>query len=180
MADFQRIGELQGLLRLLALRIGNKIDHSKLSTVVGVSRPTLLQYLEFLEKSYIINRLPAFAGADKSAALGKKLYFCDNGIASILAQVSEGSLFENSVFNQLKSYGQLAYLAHGNNYEIDFVLTPKPDGLPAALEVKFHPIEADLQKLNRIANKHGFTQAWLVGRYPTPGFSNFLWGGFIF
>jgi predicted AAA+ superfamily ATPase len=45
LADFQKIGELQQLLRLLALRIGNKLDVSKLASATGLSRPTVIQYL---------------------------------------------------------------------------------------------------------------------------------------
>jgi hypothetical protein len=30
------------------------------------------------------------------------------------------------------------------------------------------------------AAKYGFTQAWLVGKYPVPGFQEFVWGGLIF
>lgn len=177
LADFQKIGELQQLLRVLALRIGNKVDQTKLASVVGISRPTLAQYLEFLEKTYVIARIPAFAGGDKPAALGKKLYFCDNGIASILAQVSEGALFENAMYNQLRRYGNLAYIAKGREYEIDFVVQDKK---PVALEVKYHPTLSDSEKLNRIAEKHGIKQSWVVGKYSTPGWQDFLWGGLIF
>jgi predicted AAA+ superfamily ATPase len=177
LADFQKMGELQQLLRVLALRIGNKVDVTKLSSVVGVSRPTLLQFLEFLEKTYVIARIPAYAGGDKPAALGKKLYFCDNGIASILAQVSEGALFENAIHNQLARYGDLAYLAKGSEYEVDFVLKQKK---PVAFEVKYHPTTSDGEKLNRIAEKHGLKQRWIVGKFATPGFQDFLWGGLIF
>jgi len=179
MADFRKINELQQLLRLLALRVGNKVDYTRLSQEVGISRATILEYLEFLEKTYLIFRLPAYAGADKAVALGKKLYFGDNGIASILAQPGEGALFENAVFNQLKSYGPLAYLSYGNEYEVDFVLTP-PGELPVGLEVKYHPVTADDQKLKRIAQKHGLAHAWVIGRHPTPGFLDFVWGGSIF
>ncbi len=179
MADFQKVGELQQLLRALALRIGNKVDHTKLAAVVGVSRPTLIQYLEFLEKTYIIARVPAFAGGDKAVALGRKLYFCDNGIAGILAQVSEGALFENAIHHQLSRYGGLAYLSKGNEYEIDFVLQ-NANGDPFAFEVKYHPTMQDGQKLRRLAEKHKFAQNWLVGKYPTPGFDDFLWGGLIY
>lgn len=179
MADFRKIGELQQLLKALAIRMGNKLDYSKLSQIVGISRPTLNEYLEFLEKTYVICQLPAYAGPDKAIALGKKLYFRDNGIASILAHPGEGALFENAVFNQLREYGELAYLSKGSEYEVDFVLTP-PDAQTAGLEVKYHPIENDERKLKRIAQKNGLGESWLVGRYPTPGFEDFLWGGSIF
>jgi predicted AAA+ superfamily ATPase len=178
-ADFRKIDELQQLLKILAVRIGNKLDYTKLSSIVGVSRPTLKTYLEFLEKTYVIYQLPAYAGPDKATVLGRKLYFRDNGIAGILAHPGEGALFENAVFNQLWNYGALAYLSKGNEYEVDFILTPS-DAQPAGLEVKYHPIETDDQKVKRIARKNGFSQAWIVGKYPTPGFEDFIWGGTIF
>jgi len=179
MADFRKLGELQLLLKALAIRIGNKLDYTKLSQIIGISRPTLNGYLEFLEKTYMIYRLPAYAAPDKAVVLGKKLYFRDNGIASILAHPGEGALFENSIFNQLISYGELAYLTKGSEYEIDFILTP-PNDKPVAIEVKYHPVENDDKKLKRISQKNGLSHSWVVGRYPTPSFQDFLWGGLMF
>jgi hypothetical protein len=178
LADFQKIGELQQLMRLLALRLGNKLDISKIASVIGLSRPTVMQYLDFLEMTYIIQRLPAFAGGDKPSALAKKLYFCDNGIASVLANLSEGALFENAVFNQLRYYGDLHYLAKGNEHEIDFIVTK--NNKSTALEVKYHPILSDDQKLKRISAKYPFAESWLIGKYPVPSFSEFIWAGLIF
>lgn len=179
MAYFRKINELQLLLKALAIRIGNKIDITKLSQIVGISRPTLLSYLEFLEKTYVIYQLPSFAGVHRSIALGKKLYFLDNGIASILGNPGEGALFENAVFNQLRSYGTLAYLSRGNQYEIDFVLS-SADGASIGMQAKYHPVDSDDQKLKRIAEKNQITQSWLIGRSSTPNFENFIWGGLIF
>jgi predicted AAA+ superfamily ATPase len=129
--------------------------------------------------TYMIHRLPAMANPDRSTALGRKLYFYDNGIANILAQPSEGTLFENAVFNQLKFLGDLAYYGKGNEHEIDFVLS-QPEAEPVGLEVKVHPVQTDDAKLKRIAEKVGIGESWLVGRMPTPGFDQFVWGGLIF
>lgn len=179
MADFRKIGELQQLLKILVMRMGNRLDYSKLSKIVGISRPTLNEYLEFLEKTYIIHQLPAYAGADRAVSLGKKLYFRDNGIASVLSHPGEGALFENAVFNQLRSYGELTYLAKGSDYEVDFIVTPE-DGSSIALEVKYHPTLADDSRLQRIASHNGISESWLIGREPTPGYEDFLWGGLFF
>jgi predicted AAA+ superfamily ATPase len=174
MADFRKIGEMTQLLKVLALRIGNKMDQTKLAQVVGITRPTLAAYLEFLEKTYVIHRLPALASADRATVLSKKLYFYDNGIVNALAQPSEGALFENAVFNQLKFLGELSYLGKGNEYEIDFILDQK-----TALEAKVHPVQSDDLKLKRLAEKHALSEAWIIGRSPTPGFAHFVWGGSI-
>ncbi|MDD5368760.1 MAG: ATP-binding protein [Anaerolineaceae bacterium] len=183
MADFQKISELQQLLKVLASRIGNKVDHSKLATIVGLSRPTLLQYLEFLEKTYILYRLPAFTNCpDRAVALGKKLYFCDNGIAHILDRQSEGALFENGLFNQLRRYGELAYLSKGHQYEVDFIVTDRRNGESTCvgLEAKVHPLPGDQVRLNRIGERNELQQTYLVGREPVPGFTHFVWGGLVF
>jgi len=179
LADFQKIGELQQLLRLLALRIGNKLDITKLASTLGLSRPTVSQYLDFLEMTYVIKRVPAFAGGDKPSALAKKLYFCDNGLAGILGQLSEGALFENAVHNQLREYGELSYLTKNSEHKIDFIVK-QDNGPEIALEVKYHPLLSDDQKLKRLAANYGISEAWLVGKYPAPGFQNFLWSGLMF
>jgi predicted AAA+ superfamily ATPase len=178
LTDFRKINELKTLLQILPMRIGNKLDLSKLSKIVGVSRPTLNGYLEFLEMTYMIAQLPAHARPDKAAALGRKLYFCDNGIASILENPGEGALFENAVFNQLKAYGVESYYSITNEAEIDFIMggSKSPQ---TALEVKVRPVETDRKKLTKLAGKAEISQSWIVGRYPTPGFESFLWGGSI-
>lgn len=181
MADFKKIGALQQLLSLLALRVANRLDNTKLGQLVGVSRATVSEFLDFLEMTYVIHRLPAYAGPDRAAALApaRKLYFCDIGIAGVLAQPGEGALFENAVYNQLRPYGALAYLSKANQYEVDFVLTP-PAGETAAFEVKYHPLESDSARLRRIALAQGIGQCWVIGKYPSPGHTDFIWGGLIF
>ena len=156
----------------------NGLDISTLASAISLSRPTVMQYLAILEITYVIRHVPAFAGGEKPAAQAKKLYFCDNGIASVLTTISEGTSFENAIYNLLRSYGRLNYPAKGSEYEIDFI--PTSGERAAGLEVKYHPIQSDNQKLKRIAAKHALAESWLVGKYPTPGFSDFIWGGSIF
>lgn len=179
LADFRKLSELKLLLQVLAMRIGKKLDPVNLASIVGISRPTLNEYLEFLEKTYVIRQLPAFAGPDKAVALGKKLYFCDHGIAGMLANPGEAALFENAVFNQLKTYGVDSFYSRAGESEIDFILAPTQSA-PAALKVEYHPVDSDLQKLQKTAAKVEISQAWIVGRYPASGFDRFIWGGFLF
>jgi len=178
LADFRKINQLKTLMHALAVRVGNKLDLTKLSQIAGISRPTLNEYLEFLEMTYIIYRLPAFSNSDKAAVLSRKLYFCDNGIVSVFSNPGEGALFENAVFNQLRSYGNLTHLSKGSEYEVDFIMTP-PEGMPVALEAKIHPTLMDDIKLKKIAQKNAINKSWLVGKYPSPGYGDFIWGGAI-
>jgi predicted AAA+ superfamily ATPase len=179
MADFRKIGELEMLLRVLANRIGNKLDMTKLSKVVGISRPTLYEYIDFLEKTYVISLLSPHGNPDKAVAGGKKLYFRDNGIASLFMNPGEGALFENALFNQLQSYGDLSYLGREREFEIDFVIR-SADQAVLGLEAKIHPVQSDLDRLAYFAGKYHLQDSWLVGRFATPMFDQFIWGGSIF
>ena len=87
---FSLFGELQQLIKVLALRVGNKLDYTKLSQVVGISRPTLSEYLEFLEKTYVIFRLPAYAGPDKAAVLGKSCTSAITGSPAFWPSLEKG------------------------------------------------------------------------------------------
>ena len=176
MTDFQKIAELQQILKVLAARIGSKIDNSKLATIVGISRPTLAQYLEFLEKTYLIKRLPAFTSSDRASAVSKKLYFYDNGIANTFSNIGEGALFENAIFTQLHHYGKLCYLASRDD-EVDFILSTENKNI--GLEVKTHPFSSDADRLKRLATKNGLQSSFLIGRNPSRDFLDFIWGGFL-
>jgi hypothetical protein len=135
------------------------------------------------ETTCVICRVPAYsAGVDRITALSKKLYFCDNGRANMPARLGEGAIFENAVLNQLHAYGELACMSRGNDYEVNFVLRRASEAGAAdtALEVKMHPVLGDHQKLPRITAAYPLQAVHLVGRFPTPGFTNFLWGGLIF
>jgi predicted AAA+ superfamily ATPase len=93
--------------------------------------------------------------------------------------VGEGTLFENAIFNQLRPYGDLSYLAKGS--EVDFILrrAAGADVETIAMEVKTHPVQADAQKLRRLARANGLPDAKIIGRFPTPGMNDFVWGGLI-
>lgn len=69
----------------------------------------------------------------------KKIYFCDTGLLNYLANVAEGSIFENAVFQNLKDSGKINYYEKYKGPEIDFILDEK-----MALEAK---IRADLKDI---------------------------------
>lgn len=175
LADFRKGGETYNLLKLIASRVGSRLDYSKLSSLSGLSRVTVENYMEFFEKTYVICRLPVFTKRpDREIAKAQKLYFCDNGIVNILAQNSSGAQFENAVFNQLRPRGELRYYALKTGREIDFILNKQ-----TALECKETPAQQDLRKLGALAKIAGIKKYELIGRHASPKFSAFIWGGMI-
>jgi hypothetical protein len=179
LADFTVGEELYKLIKLLAARAGNKIDHTKLSSVSGIARQKIANYLQLLEQTYLIYQIGPFTkNIDKEISQQKKLYFSDTGLLQILAenQLSSGQVFENIVAVQLKSLGELQYYQKKSGQEIDFIFAGN-----TALEVKETPLEQDRNSLRQRAATIGITNQVLIGRSPASGgFDDFVWGGSIF
>lgn len=175
LADFRNQDALYNLMKMLAARVSTRLEYSKLSRLSGISRITVQNYIEFLEKTYLIERIPVLTkNTDREIVKAKKLYFCDNGIMNALEDVSSGVKFENALFTQLHHKGRLRYYSLKNGREIDFILDKN-----AALEVKESPDEQDGVMLKELSSRIGLKVHRLIGRYPTPRFKNYIWGGEI-
>ena len=69
---------------------------------------------------------------DRRVSGAKKVYCIDTGLINCFAKVSEGSLFENSVYVNLRKYGPVNYYQKGRGSEIDFIIAD----LKIGIEVK--------------------------------------------
>lgn len=175
LADFRDLANLEKLLKLLAARVGAKLDYAKLSRLTGISRTTAVNYIDFLEKTYMIFRLPVHSKSpDREIVKAPKLYFCDNGLLGILAEISGGAKFENAVFNQLKTGRGLKYYSLKTGKEIDFIINGR-----LALEIKESPLANDLKSLRDLAVMAKVKESRLIGRYQVPNFSEYIWAGEI-
>lgn len=173
LADFRDEQNIYNLIKLLAQRAGTKLDYSKLARVTGLSNPTVVSYIELFIKTYLISMVPVFTSSpDRELVKAKKLYFVDNGLLNTLADVNSGTELENSVYNQLRSYGSISYYARHSGVEIDFILNNT-----IAFEVKQTPTLFQLKKLQRRANSIGITKSLLVGKEITVSNSDVVWAG---
>jgi predicted AAA+ superfamily ATPase len=173
--DFKKSEEAYKLIKLLAIRVGSKLEISKISMLTGMSRHTLENYLSLFEQSYLLRTIPVLANSpDREIVKARKMYFLDNGIASFSAELGSGARFENAVFNQLKHYGDLAYYALKTGHEIDFVLDKSK-----AFEVKETAVESDLKYTSALSKKLGIERNYVIGRISKRVFEGFIWGGFI-
>lgn len=106
LGDFRRNEVIRDLMLLLMQRLGSKLDIQKISRELRISRPTLSEYISFLEGIYFIKTIRPFTkGINSEIRKMPKLYVCDTGLANHLAKPDMGSLFENSIFQNLKIKG---------------------------------------------------------------------------
>ncbi|MBI2338252.1 ATP-binding protein [Candidatus Daviesbacteria bacterium] len=159
LADFEDTGKLRDLILLLIPRVGGRIEIAKLANSLGVSRQTVYNYLTFLEHTYFVTFLSKFSKSiDRQAAGSKKLYLCDAGMANVLGQVSEGQLFEQAVFQDLRPYYKLDFF-YKDASEIDFII----DG-GVACEVKTSVSKRDLAHLKAKAKSLNLTAYYVVSK----------------
>lgn len=179
LSDFKKKDDFYKLVKVLAERVGSRIDYAKLSNIVGITSVTLKNYLRFLEDTYLIHRISVFTESkEKEITKAQKLYFSDTGIANMLADLSGGAKFENTVFNQLKHYGEVKYYALKTGREIDFVLKREKEDF-VALETKESPTHFDVENLAKLARVAGIEKSRIIGRNLIPNFTDYIWGGDI-
>ena len=147
--DFRKNAVIRDFMLLLMQRAGTKLDISKLSKELSVSRETVYNYLSFLEGTYFIKLIKQYSKSpDVEIRRSPKVYICDSGLLNNLARVDEGTVFENNVFQNLRLKGELNYWQQKNGQEIDFMLNKKE-----TYEVKLFPDERDLKRLARLSEK---------------------------
>ena len=106
----------QVFIRLCAARVGQEFNASALSNEVGVSVPTIKQWLSILSASYVAYLLhPYHTNIGKRLTKTPKLYFYDTGLAAFLLGIRteqqmslhplRGNLFENMVVNDFIKLG---------------------------------------------------------------------------
>lgn len=148
--SFSNFKDLKKLIRLILLltgRVGSKIEITKLASEIEVSRDRIYSYLNFLEMSYFIFLISPFSKSLNEKVRGvKRVYFCDTELLNYLGRFNKGVLFENSVFLNLKKYGNINYYQKYKGGEIDFILDKK-----VAFEAKLKCGLEDIKKLQKFA-----------------------------
>jgi len=101
---------LPKLLQALALQIGNEVSYHELGVLLGVKLETVARYITLLEHSFIIHRLPALTGNQRSQLSNRKrkIYFYDLGIRNALIsnfnelsiRTDTGALWETLCVNE--------------------------------------------------------------------------------
>ncbi|MBC8217304.1 MAG: ATP-binding protein [Planctomycetes bacterium] len=104
--NLKDLTRFEEFLRLAAGRIGQLVNCSSLANDVGVSSPTIKNWISVLKASYILFELPPyFANIRKRVMKSSKLYFIDVGLAAWLLELKtagqvqrdplRGALYEN-------------------------------------------------------------------------------------
>lgn len=160
-------------MRLLAGHVGQLVNYNQLATQVGVSAPTIREWMSVLEASYVIYRLPPyFENFNKRVTKSPRLYFTDVGLAAWLlgietvAQLKRdpayGRLYENLVVIELlkRRYNQeedpeLYFFRDAHQNEVDLILRRGRLLIPIEIKAATTPQEKMIRGLDRFADLAG-------------------------
>jgi predicted AAA+ superfamily ATPase len=114
--DVRKPEILEKLLKALALQVGSEVSYNELAQTVGSDQLTVQRYLDLLEKSFVVFRLPAYSrNLRNELRKSRKIFFYDNGIRNAIlgnytllpARTDVGKLWENFLVSERLKWLQL-------------------------------------------------------------------------
>ena len=165
---------IKGLATFLLGHVGCRISPSRIKDSVHVaSASTILEYFNYLEETYLVQRIPRFAASQKaSMSAPKKVYACDTGLVSAIESIDEANLghkLENLVYLKLRNPddSMFYFVNDADGTECDFVIERR-DGTFGAVQVCWELSrdneEREINGALRAMERFGLKEAVLVTR----------------
>lgn len=158
------------LLKILASQSGQLVNVAGLSKTCSLASPTISNYLEILEETYILRLVSPFSTSPKvEVAKAPKIFFYDTGILQMLwlrrlQTENVGNILETSVFSELvKRFGakNINFWRNKNQNEIDFILQANSKILP--IEVKYNFSQFKKIKISPFLRKYKISDFYVAG-----------------
>ena len=143
---------IEKLLQALALQMGSEVSYNELSQFLGIDKNTVGNYIDILEKAFVIFKLKSFSrNLRKEIKANQKIYFYDNGIRNMIIgnfnalelRQDKGALWENFLISERikknhyqNSVAKPYFWRTVQQQEIDYV--EEADGNISAYEIKWN------------------------------------------
>jgi uncharacterized protein len=174
--NVEKVESFSELIKVMAQRPGQITNCTELSSVLGISLPTLKNYLSYAEKTFIVDRItPYFRNIRKEISKAPVFYFKDTGLrnysvgrfGSLHNTTDAGSVFENFVYNILREKlkltpASLHFWRTTDKAEVDFIINTGKEILP--FEVKFSRMKKSTlgRSLKSFISKYSPKRAYII------------------
>ena len=166
LSAIDQLMEFRRLMQLCALQNGRLLNTASLAADAGLAAATARRYINLLETSFQVTRVPAYAvNRGKRLVKAPKLLWTDTGLAAHLAGIADsdslvrgrewGFWLENWVGNHLLVWAGLRVprlnITHwrtSNGREVDFVIETGRRLIPVEVKATPRPSSRDLAGLN--------------------------------
>jgi predicted AAA+ superfamily ATPase len=165
LASISALPDFRRLMRAASLRLGQLVNQADLGRDTALSQPTVHRWLNLLETSYLLVRLPAYAvNRTKRLIKAPKLYWGDAGVALYLAETDEpgGAHLENLVLGDLLAWrdarvehATINYWRTATGDEVDLVIESAGRLLPIEIKAAARPRLADCKHLRTFRAEYG-------------------------
>jgi predicted AAA+ superfamily ATPase len=165
LSSISALPDFRRLMRAASVRLGQLVNQSELGRDVALPQPTVHRWLNLLETSYLLVRLPAYAvNRTKRLMKSPKLYWGDVGLALHLAGLEEpgGPHLENLVLHDLLCWrdartarAEVLYWRTTTGEEVDLVIEADGRLLPIEVKATSRPRLSDATHLRSFRNEYG-------------------------
>lgn len=152
--NVRKVDAYSKLVAVLSDQMGDPVSNSKLARDIGVKSTTVRNYLEYLDKTFILDQTnPFYTNKKKEISKSPIIYFSDPGLRNYSIQrfghlntPSEfGELFEGFIHNFLKQETQFTgldvrYWRTKSQAEVDFILSAG-NTVELPVEVKYRELD---------------------------------------
>ncbi len=149
--DVRKPEVIEKILQALSLQIGSEVSFQELAHTVRSDPATVSRYIDLLEKTMVVFRLPSFSrNLRNELKKSRKIYFYDNGVRNALIanfqalelRKDAGALWENFIVSERLKYTQYNsiwvnrfFWRTKQQQEIDYL--EERDGRIYAFEIKW-------------------------------------------
>lgn len=113
LAGIRKPEQLSKLLKALAFQIGSEVSYNELAQTVGIDKNTVGNYLDLLEKSFVIFRINSYSkNLRNEIKSNRKIYFYDTGLRNMIignfdsleSRYDKGAIWENFLIAERMKY----------------------------------------------------------------------------
>lgn len=165
LASISNVPDFRHLMQAAALRVGQLINQTELGRDVALAQPTVHRWLNLLELSYQIVRLPAYSvNRTKRLIKTPKLYWADPGLGLHIAGggTPQGAHLENIVLHDLLVWREslarrpeICYWRTATGEEVDFVIDLGTSVCGIEVKATRRPTTADIRTLQSFRADYG-------------------------
>jgi predicted AAA+ superfamily ATPase len=165
LASVASLPDYRRFMRATCRRLGQLVNQTGIGRDVALPQPTILRWLNLLETSTLLVRLPAYAvNRTKRLIKAPKIYWADTGLAMHLAQQQEpaGAHLENIVLHDLLAWREsrryrpeIAYWRTASGEEVDLVVEAGERLLPIEIKASARPRLSDATHLRSFRAEYG-------------------------
>ena len=178
----RRILELEQTFIYLCMHGGGIQDLQVLSSNLGIPKPTVQNFINLLESTHLLYRLPPFGYGKEILRARYKLYLADPAMAPAMLMKGKtiledtkalGMAVETAVFSHLKAHSALnharfSYWKDPKNKELDLIIELPDEVVPLEIKYESQPVNfKDVQGLiNFCRQKNTIEYGYVITKAP--------------